>query len=198
VLNSCIDLCLCVQDPLFVLNKTVQSFWIHRGYIWSSSFQVASRIFSLIFKVPQNVLKRPKHVVRTAWLYQVRKYSSKRSQELKKHFRVQKRSILPSEDLLVPFLPLSMSLQGNQKRGTDHQIQIQKQIRYFWHSFRTLIETIHIIDIFATFIVAYRGKRALPSGHLMVSRSNVIRKQISIKFSISTSTLLLRVALKQW
>jgi hypothetical protein len=47
-----------------------------------------------------------------------------------------------------------------------------------------LIETIHIIDIFATFIVAYRGKRALPSGHLMVSRSNVIRKQISIKFSI--------------
>jgi hypothetical protein len=129
VLNSCIDLCLCVQDPLFVLNKTVQSFRIHRGYIWSSSFQVASRIFSLIFKVPQNVQKRPKNVARTAWLYKVRKYSSKRSQELKKHLGVQKRSILPSEDLLVPFLSLGMFLQGNQKRGTDHQIQIQ--IRYF-------------------------------------------------------------------
>jgi hypothetical protein len=51
---------------------------------------------------------------------------------------------------------------------------------YFRHSIRTLIETIHITDIYVTFIIAYRGKSALPSGHLLVSRNIVIRKQISI------------------
>jgi hypothetical protein len=59
--------------------------------------------FSVLFsKFHKMSKKRPKNVVRTAWLYQVRKYSSKRSQELKKHLGVQKtvRSILPSEDLL--------------------------------------------------------------------------------------------------
>ncbi len=70
-LSTCSRLTVCPEQDcskfsnslrsLAILIKIKSAFThVSSCYIWSSSFQVASRIFSLIFKVPQNVQKKAK------------------------------------------------------------------------------------------------------------------------------------------